>query len=155
MESKERPDILVFNDVQAVFNNALAYAEAKAPISSVVIIEFKRPVREDYSEEENPFRQVTNYISQMRASKVKDRNGRYIEISNSVPFYAYIICDLTPKLKSIATNDFDYTQTPDGLGYFTFNKNLKAYIEVISYTKLLEDSKKRNAVLFDKLNLPK
>lgn len=91
----------------------------------------------------------------MRASKVKDRQGRYIEINTNVPFYAYIICDLTPKLKSIATNDFDYTQTPDGLGYFTFNKNLNAYIEVISYTKLLEDSKKRNAVLFDKLNLPK
>lgn len=155
MESRERPDILVFNDVQAVFNNALAYAEAKAPISSVVIVEFKRPVREDYSEEENPFRQVTNYISQMRESKVKDRNGRYIEINTSVPFYAYIICDLTPKLKIIAKNDFDFTQTPDGLGYFKFNNNLNAYIEVISYTKLLEDSKKRNAVLFDKLNLPK
>jgi len=30
-----------------------------------------------------------------------------------------------------------------------------AYIEIISYDKLLEDANKRNQVLFDKLNLPR
>ena len=32
--------------------------------------------------------------------------------------------------------------------------SLSAYVEVISYTKLLRDAKKRNKILFDKLNLP-
>ena len=148
-QSKDRPDILIFN-------NAMAYAEAKAPISSVVIIEFKRPMRSAYDEtEDNPFEQIIRYITEIRESKLTDKNGRLLEVQENTPFYAYIICDLTPKLRNIAKNMFGYTQTPDGLGYFDFNKNINAYIEIISYTKLVEDAKKRNNILFDKLGLPR
>ena len=45
-------------------------------------------------------------------------------------------------------------RTPDNLGYYGFNEALNAYYEVISYTKLLGDAKKRNRILFDKLNCP-
>jgi hypothetical protein len=44
--------------------------------------------------------------------------------------------------------------TPDGEGYFGYNQNYGAYIEVISYNKLLKDAKDRNKVLFDKLFSP-
>jgi hypothetical protein len=44
--------------------------------------------------------------------------------------------------------------TPDNLGYYGYNPNLNAYYEVLSYTKLLNDAKKRNRILFEKLNLP-
>jgi len=44
--------------------------------------------------------------------------------------------------------------TPDQLGHYGYNPNLSAYVEIISYTKLLRDAKKRNCVLFDKLHLP-
>lgn len=146
-DSKLEPDLLIFN-------KALAYAEAPAPFSSVVVVEFKRPMRNEYSEEENPFEQVIRYITNIRASKALDRKGRPIPINDNTPFYAYIICDITEKVINLAENFYDYTQTPDGLGYFNFNKKLKAYIEVISYTKLVQDAKKRNRVLFEKLNLP-
>jgi hypothetical protein len=63
-----------------------------------------------------------------------------------------VICDLTAKIRGIAEN-YDYTQTPDGLGYFAFNKKMNAYVEVISYDKLVEDAKKRNRILFDKLHI--
>lgn len=46
-------------------------------------------------------------------------------------------------------------RTPDGEGFFGFNAPRGAYIEVISYTKLLKDAKQRNEVLFDKLFRPK
>ncbi len=36
----------------------------------------------------------------------------------------------------------------------TFHDKYNAYIEVISYDKLLTDAKKRNNILFDKLGLP-
>lgn len=42
----------------------------------------------------------------------------------------------------------------DNLGYYGFNETLNAYYEVISYTKRLADAKKRNRILFEKLNLP-
>jgi hypothetical protein len=146
-DSGLEPDLLVFN-------KALAYAEAPAPFTSVVIVEFKRPMRKGYAEDENPFEQVIKYITNIRDSKALDRDGRPIPVKDNTPFYAYIICDRTEKLINYAENFYDYTPTPDGLGYFNFNKNLKAYIEVISYTKLVQDAQKRNRVLFEKLNLP-
>ena len=146
MESRERADIVLFN-------KALAYAENSAPFSSIVIVEFKRPMRNDFTDEENPFIQVMDYISDIRDSKVTESNGRQIRVGNNIPFYAYIICDITSKIEKLAKRE-DYTPTPDNEGYFKLHKTLNAYIEVISFEKLVNDAKKRNRVLFDKLNLP-
>jgi len=146
-DSAERPDIVVFN-------KALAYAESQPPYSSIVIVEFKRPMRNDYKVDDNPFEQVNRYISNIRASNEVDSNGRPIRVDLATPFYAYIICDITDKVEYLAEKEYDFTKTPDGWGYFNFKKNLNAYIEVISYTKLVEDAKKRNRVLFERLNLP-
>jgi hypothetical protein len=44
--------------------------------------------------------------------------------------------------------------TSDGEGYFGHNPDPGAYIEVISFEKLLRDAKERNQVLFDKLFSP-
>jgi hypothetical protein len=44
--------------------------------------------------------------------------------------------------------------TPDNLGYYGYNPSLSAYVEIISYAKLLRDAKKRNRILFEKLHLP-
>ena len=40
-----------------------------------------------------------------------------------------------------------------GLGYYNYNKKYNAYFEILSYDKILNDAKKRNRVLFDKLGL--
>jgi len=45
-------------------------------------------------------------------------------------------------------------ETPDGRGVFYVYESHRAYIEVISYDKLLDDARKRNRILFDKLQLP-
>lgn len=144
-ESELRPDI-------AVFNKRLAYSEGDQPYSSIVIIELKRPVRQRYDEKDNPIAQVYDYIRDIRDGKKLDANGRPITTSTGTSYYAYIIADLTPALQTQAENG-TLTKTPDGMGYFGYNGNLNAYIEVISFGKLLTDAKKRNRVLFDKLNL--
>jgi hypothetical protein len=46
------------------------------------------------------------------------------------------------------------TKTPEGLGYFGYNSNVNMYLQVMSFDKMLGDAKKRNAILFEKLNLP-
>jgi hypothetical protein len=63
------------------------------------------------------------------------------------------VADLTKRLRVIA-EDYGLIATPDNEGYFGYNKNLEAYVELISYDKLLRDSQQRNRVLFEKLNLP-
>ena len=45
--------------------------------------------------------------------------------------------------------------TSDNMGYSGYNQGRHAYIEVISYNKLLADAKKRNDIFFNKLFEPK
>ena len=117
-----------------------------------MIVEFKRPMRNDFDEEENPFVQVLEYITDLRSKKAKTPKGRIIVINDQTPFYCYIVCDSCSTLEKQARVS-NLLQTPDGGGFFGFNPNYNAYIEVISYDKMVSDAKKRNAVLFDKLGL--
>ncbi|MDP2930668.1 MAG: ATP-binding protein [bacterium] len=144
-ESKKEPDILVFD-------KAVAFSEAPAPFSSITIIEFKKPQRKEYSENENPFVQVAKYIEEIKAGKAVTRDGRPLPISANLPFYCYIICDITPGLKQWAQH-FELQETPDNLGFFGYKRHYNAYCEVVSYDKLVLDVEKRNKAFFTKLGL--
>lgn len=149
-ESNDRPDIISFNEY---YENKFAFSETKSKFQSIVIIEFKRPMRKDYNtDDDNPIDQVLNYIEDIKNDK-KSLNDKRLFNVNEIPFYCYIICDLTPKIKAVAKRH-DFTKTFDGEGYFGYRKEYNAYFEIISYDKLLDDSKKRNKILFDKLKLP-
>lgn len=149
-ESDDRTDLLIFN-------NSFAFVEDEAPHQSFVIVEFKRPERADYhdrEEKKNPIDQVVSYIRTIRESKAVDRRGKVINVNKErTPFYAYVVCDFNENLKQIIENR-NYKPTPDGMGYFYFHEQYNAYIEVISYDKLLKDAKKKNRILFNKLGLP-
>lgn len=146
-ESQKEPDIIVFD-------KACAFAAADdPPFPAIVIIEFKRPMREGYTEDKNPFVQVREYIEVIRDGRARYDDGREVPILPGVPFYCYIICDLNESLKRQAM-DFELEQTPDGQGFFGYKRHYGAYFEVVSYTKMVTDAKKRNAVLFNKLGLP-
>ncbi|MBD7914200.1 ATP-binding protein [Clostridium sp. Sa3CUN1] len=146
VDTKDRPDILILDNPVVLSN------EDSKPFNALTLIEFKRPMRDDYTDEDNPINQVLRYTSDIRSGAKKDKKGRPISVTDNAPFYLYIIADLTPKLKQQAIFS-GLKLTPDGLGYFGYkdSNELNAYIEIISYEKLLEDSKKRNRVLFDKL----
>ena len=44
--------------------------------------------------------------------------------------------------------------TSDHLGYFGYNPNFKAYIEVMSFDRLVNAPRERNRAFFDRLGLP-
>lgn len=145
-DSESRPDILIFD-------RALSFAEDDSVLNSLVIVEFKKPARSDYRKED-PVDQVYRLIREIKSGHFKDKNGREIKVqSDRIPAYAYVICDTTAEVDIIAENK-GLLPTPDNLGYFGYNQRLSAYVEIISYTKLLKDAKKRNRILFDKLHLP-
>ncbi len=137
----------------AVFNTARAFSETKSPFQSVVIVEFKRPERNEYSvKDENPVEQVLRYVKKIKEGTAKDKDGKTINVG-PIPFYAYILCSLTPRMRSIADNH-DFVKTPDNEGYFKYHQALGCYIEIVSYDKVLTDAKKRNRAFFDRLQLP-
>ena len=148
-ESDDRVDI-------AVFDQAISYSSEKDHFNTISIIELKRPGRDDYNssgKDKDPIEQVLRYVKEIREGKAKLANGRDFGNVENTPFYCYIIADLTKSLIDRAETA-GYTKTPDGEGYFGFNPNRHAFVEIISYSKLLNDAKKSNAVLFDKLFSP-
>lgn len=144
--SSKEPDIIVYD-------SACAFTDSEDDFSSITLVEFKRPMLKSFSEEKNPFVQVCEYIDLLRGNRATTPSGREITIPDSMPFYCYVVCDMCPQLETW-TRHFELTKTPDEKGYFGFKKSYNAYFEVISYNKLVGDAKKRNAIFFDKLNLP-
>lgn len=123
-------------------------------LETVTIIEFKRPERNDYSDKDDPIRQIYRYIEDIKAGKIRKDTGRPINVTPSARFYCYIICDITSKIREFAKMA-RFMQMPDEKGYFAFSNDYNAYIEIISFDKILNDCKKRNDVLFRKLGLVK
>jgi len=144
--SDSRPDLIIFN-------KPFAFNESEKPFSSIVLVEFKRPMRDDYNDDENPINQISKYTREILSSKGVDKDGRPLDLREGTPIYAYVICDLTTNLRQMA-EDQGYIKFPDNNGYFFFNPNHGLYVEIISFDKLIKDSKQRNKVLFEKLNLP-
>ena len=146
VEGGDEPDLVVFNTPRA-------FAETKSPYQSVVVVEFKRPERNEYpTSEENPVEQVLRYVRKIKDGQAKDKDLRTINVGQ-IPFYAYILCSLTPKIRAIADNH-DFVKTPDGEGYFKYHQSQGCYIEIVSYDKVLNDAKKRNRAFFELLQIP-
>ena len=91
-------------------------------------------------------------LQKIRAGKANTNHNRPIVVIDETPFYCYAVCDLPEKLRHELEN-MGMQKAPDNGGYFFYNPNLKAYVEVISYDKLLRDASQRNKILFEKLNI--
>lgn len=137
-----RPDLVVFN-------RPLAFGDGPTQ-GSVVIVEFKRPQRDDYSDSDNPIEQVYRYIREIRDGKAKTKDGRPIPVTELTPFYAYVVADLTPTLRTQAENA-GFHRKPDEVGYYFYNTALRAFVDITSYDQALDDAKKRNRAFIDRL----
>lgn len=145
--SETRMDIAVFDEV-------MSFSDKNTQFNSITIIEFKKPNRNDLKpDEKNPIHQVLRYVEDIKSGKRMRANGRPFGNVSNTAFYCYVIADLTDSLKEDAKFAGLHI-TSDGEGYFGHNPDPGAYIEVISFEKLLRDAKERNQVLFDKLFSP-
>ena len=151
-ESNRRPDILVDN----IFNNPMFVSEKDTPpFATLRIVEFKRPMRDNMESEDrtkNPIDQCIDYVEKIREGKTTTKSGRPINVSEEIPAYCYVICDLTPSMQSVCKKH-DFRKTYDSLGYLGYKTELKIYFEVISFDQLLNSAKERNAAFFDKIGI--
>lgn len=145
--SKDRPDLMIFN-------NPITYIEGdEAPFNSVVLVEFKRPMRKGYDEyTDNPIVQLYDYVRDIRKGKKLTTDGRTYDISEHTRFYCYLVCDINEKIIEYAENA-QFERTYDGLGFYGYNKSLKCVIDVMPFNQVLSNAKKRNKVLFNKLGI--
>lgn len=149
-ESTREPDLLSTRLV----DTPVLTAEGEAlPLPSIVVVEIKRPMRNDASEDRDPILQSLDYVKRVRSGGVLTASGRPIPASQDSPAFCYVLADLTPTLVS-RCEYANLRRTHDGLGYFGFNEPTKAYIEVMSFDRLINSATERNRAFFDKLGLP-
>jgi len=145
-QSNRRPDISI------LFDNTFCFAEClQQRYLSYVLIEFKKPERDDYYSDD-PIKQVVREIEIIRDSQKMTDDGMRINYIDGTPIYCYIYATLTPTLRKAITRQGFFKPMPDKMGYVGYH-NFDAWIEVIDYSKLIGDATARSRILFDKLGL--
>ncbi len=147
--TSERPDVLVF-DRPILFRGD---NEASNPIT---VFEFKKPGREDFvnpSSKEDPVNQIIRYVNSVREDRYKTPKGRPIQVTDNTPFYGYVMCETGEKVKKWLEKEKQFTPMPDGMGWFQWFGNIRLYMEVLSWDKVLRDAEMRNRIFFHKLGI--
>jgi len=139
VDSKERPDVLIFDYVHGL-------RQTDDP-SKVLLIEFKRPGRTSYPDDENPQFQVERYVQRLLSGKLSDVRGRPIKLDGNTIFYCFIVADIVGKLDDWT---FTWQRTADGRGrVYRPNSGFHGSIELIGWDALLNDARARNQAFFD------
>ncbi|MBK8631788.1 MAG: ATP-binding protein [Sphingomonadales bacterium] len=139
-----------------IFDKRVAFRGENEASNPITIFEFKKPSRDDFanpSSKEDPVQQIIRYVNQIRDGNFKTPKGREILVNENTPFYGYVVCELTQKVKTWLDREKNFTPMPDGLGWFTWYPNNRLYMEVLSWDKILKDAEMRNKVFFNKLGL--
>jgi hypothetical protein len=139
-----------------IFNRRIAFRGDNQPSNPITIFEFKKPQRHDFanpSSDDDPVQQIIRYVNQIREGRFKTPKGRDILVSDNTTFYGYVVCDLPKKVSDWLLYEKNFTVMPDALGYFQWFPNIRLYMEVLSWTKVLADAEMRNKVFFHKLGI--
>lgn len=147
IESGREPDIALF------YESCVAWRESERACDTVILVEFKRPGLDSYTDKNDPYMQLMDYVTLFKSGKaVRDRKGNVISgVGRHTSFQCYIVADLTEGLRKRLRGRFE--PTPDARGLFGYTRNPDTYTEVIPYEKLLLDAQARNAIFFHKLGL--
>lgn len=149
----KEPDLCALN----VFNNPILVSEgSRLPLASIVVVEIKRPMRNDAKagEVDDPVEQAIGYLNRIRRGQVQTPQGRPIPESQDIPGFCYVLADITPKMAERCEVHHDLKVTHDKMGFFGYKTNCNAFIEVISFDRLVNAARERNRAFFDKLGLP-
>lgn len=138
-QSEDRPDVLVFSEV-----NDDRRARA------VSLLEFKKPQRTNF--DEDPTKQLFRYVREIRQNGAWQTTGRPITVDDSTRFYCYAICDITPQIREFAENG-NYASLQGEYGYYTYNRNHNAHVEIVAFDKIVLDAKQRHKAFFEKLGI--
>ncbi len=146
----DRPDLLIMNRPGAF----TADDPESPPLQSVTIVELKRPGKTNFrADKKDPIEQVLGYIDEIRNGTVKP-NGRALKVTPTTSFFAYVICDVDKgtHAETLAKNYLSHP-TPDGMGWYGYRPMHNAYVEMISFDKLVRDARQRNLVFFKRLGI--
>lgn len=122
--------------------------------TTITIIEFKRPSRDDYrfgDVKQDPVLQVIKTLEDATAAGgIAKTDGTHFAFRGVVRRFAYIVADIKPTLiKVLKNHDFKNDCNPDI--YVRYRDNEQIFIQAMGYDTLVANAKKRNQAFFSVL----
>jgi hypothetical protein len=137
-ESESRPDVFICCEKDRA-NRA----------NSISIIEFKRP---GLGKKYDPVDQIYTYIDEILGHGIKLENGRIIRVLPTTRFYCYAILDPKENIAKLVKK-YNFVELNDSIGYYLYNSDYKANVEILAFDKILDDVKKRHDTFFNILGI--
>lgn len=136
----------------AFFDDSLVLGDEDG--TTITIVEFKKPSRDDYSfgkVKSDPVLQVIETLGQATAAGgITRTDGSHLSFAGVVRRFAFIVADITPTLsKLFKQHDFKNDWNPRI--YVRYRDNEKIFIQAVGYETLVENAKKRNQAFFSVL----
>lgn len=136
----------------AFFDDSMVLGDSDG--TTVTIVEFKKPSRDDFRFGEvksDPVLQVIDTLDQaLAAGGIAKTDGTHFSFQGVVRRFAFIIADHTASLvKVLRKHDFKNEWNPRV--FFKYRDNEQIYIQAFGYDTLIENAKKRNQAFFSVL----
>jgi hypothetical protein len=146
-DDTRRPDI-------TFFDLGLGFEQGSGS-EPITIIEFKRPKRDNYTMEDNPFKQAQDYVQQLRSAGTATKfDGEMIRpIEDGTPFLCQIVADDTKSLREVMRYLGGFYKRAGSGSYYRWDEGFKIFMEVTSYSDLISGAKARHAAFFERLGL--
>jgi hypothetical protein len=141
--SADRPDLLVWNLAYGLGVTETDAVDTSEPLRTMMIVEFKRPGREDYKEAEDQIEaQIVKYLGQLRGGELESFDRGRIRVAPDCVFHCYVVADIVGDLEQQLSN---WETTANGQGRIRPLKNqYRGSIEVIQWQDLVNDAWMRN-----------
>ncbi|WP_300532416.1 ATP-binding protein [Maricaulis sp.] len=142
---RERADLLIYDRLHGLG------AEGEDPLRRVMLVEFKKPGRTDYTDRYSPSNQIAEYITKLKNNEIEDFRGQRIRVADDCIFYCYVVADIVGKL-DIHTST--WRTTSNGRGRINqLDGKFRGVIEIIEWADLLADARLRNLAFLDAAGL--
>ena len=136
-KDKKRADLLVFDQINAL------NLQGQDPLTRVLLVEFKRPGRDDYAEDYDPTAQVRKYVKRLAGGKVIGYTDNRVEVSRDCAYHCFIVADITPTLAAATEDGWQRTSNGRGLRQQLLGERRVISIEIIPWKVLLQDARLR------------
>jgi hypothetical protein len=148
--SADRPDVLVWDLAYGLGvtepDIGVDVVDVSQPLRKMMIVEFKRPGRQEYKAPEDQLeQQITNYLFQLKRGEIEAFDRTRVRIAPDCLFYCYIVADIVGDLEQQLSN---WETTANGQGRIRPLKNqYQGSIEVIQWQDLINEAWQRNRAM--------
>ncbi|CAO3436652.1 hypothetical protein [Azospirillum argentinense] len=144
--SADRPDLLLWDLAYGLGVTDPAEpdtVDVSEPLRVIMIVEFKKPGRTNYSRTEDQVeQQITKYLAQLKGGDIETFDRSRIRIAEDCLFYCYVIADIVGDLEQQLSS---WETTSNGQGRIRQLKNrYSGQIEVIQWQDLVNEAWLRN-----------